>query len=206
MEFSYLPLELDFNPLHNPLDRPRSPGLHLQDVLNAIDYIREHKHMPDPQTLEEFQKRDLQFEKGFIVERVMENAWRERYGELGLHIIRPPEIFLDGMYLSPDYLDVENQRGIETKATAKSSDKFAQPEIHFRRWIQQVMAYAYALGVLEYDLIVFFLAGNYRPPFPQIGGNPPKVLRIRFEGHELTENWLALQRVARNLPGYGIQA
>lgn len=71
---------------------------------------------------------------------------------------------VDGINCSPDYIDAEGL--IEVKSTRQSSKKF-HPEgmVH---WTRRILGYMKALGLLEANLVVFFTAGDWSPPFPQL--------------------------------------
>ena len=88
---------------------------------------------------------------------------------------------LDGIKYSPDFVPLSSGKA-ELKTTRMSTGK-AFPET----WLEQIMAYSYAEKLLQYDLVVLHITGNYKPPFPQIAG-----YRLTFEQIELDNNWANL--------------
>ena len=90
---------------------------------------------------------------------------------------------LDGISCTPDI-----HRGIEVKSTRRSSKyfDFADQE----SWKVQILGYCKVLGKLEYDLVVFFVCGNYAPPFPTL-----ECWHIVATQEEVDETWaIALRR------------
>lgn len=88
---------------------------------------------------------------------------------------------VDGIKYSPDFVPLSAGKA-ELKTTRQATGK-PFPET----WLEQIMAYSYAEKLLEYDLVVLHITGNYKPPFPQIVG-----YRLTFEQVELDANWANL--------------
>lgn len=83
----------------------------------------------------------------------------------------------DGIRCTPDVV-----RGIEVKSTRQSSRKFDL--MGMEHWKRQALGYCKVLNKLEYDFVVFFVCGNYAPPFPDFD-----CWKIIAEPEEVEENW-----------------
>ncbi len=147
---------------------PRSPGLHLSDIIHDIANTSGISNY----------KRDtgvtLRMEMGFLWEEVLTLALKER-------IPCRMEIKQDGIYMSPDGIDVPSWELHEYKATWSSSNK---SPLDNWRWMTQVKSYCYGTGTEICNLHVFYVNGDYK-------GTGPEYLtyRIRFTPMELQENW-----------------
>ncbi len=102
-----------------------------------------------------------------------------------IHYYLQPEqgetsIELDGLSASPDVLD-----GEEIKSTRMSAGKFVPSDQP--KWIAQMMAYCKALRRKKFELVVFFICGDYKPPFPDL-----KSWSFEFTQSEIDENWKRL--------------
>jgi hypothetical protein len=86
-------------------------------------------------------------------------------------------VIVDGISCTPDIT-----RGIEVKSTRLSLAKFdpAEQEAYNR----QILGYCKALHVLDYDLVVMFVAGDYKPPFPSLD-----CWHIEATEEEVENNW-----------------
>ena len=86
-------------------------------------------------------------------------------------------VSVDGITCTPDV-----PSGIEVKSTRQSSKKFdLNTNEH---WKRQILGYCKALNILEYDLTVLFICGNYAPPFPDID-----CWHIVADPMEVEQNW-----------------
>lgn len=98
------------------------------------------------------------------------------------HWLFPAEIEVpiqvDGIWCSPDI-----SSGIEVKSTRQSSGNFDFDSM--LHWKRQILGYCKALNKLEYDLVVMFVCGNYKPPFPNLD-----CWHIVATQEEVDENWL----------------
>lgn len=94
------------------------------------------------------------------------------------------ELLLDGIYLTPDARNLQDRRGEEYKASWSSMIKIRQFLVNFRRWYWQIACYAKVMEVTDYDLFVFWVNGNWKPPFPQIG-----IYRLKYEQSEIDRIW-----------------
>ena len=97
---------------------------------------------------------------------------------------RPGEIEVDGIYGSPDAVDTEDGVLAEYKVTWLSSNRAIES---FFKYMLQVKAYLYMLGLTRCRLYVCFICGNYKPPLPQF-----KAWQLDFSPHELKDNWRVL--------------
>lgn len=84
---------------------------------------------------------------------------------------------VEGIYCTPDI-----PSGIEVKSTRMSAGKFNPEDMN--HWIRQMMGYCYVLEKTEYDLVVMFVCGDYKPPFPSI-----KSYHFEFTTEEIIDNW-----------------
>ncbi len=95
-------------------------------------------------------------------------------------------VVVDGINCTPDI-----PSGIEVKSTRRSSRKFNLDDVV--QYKRQILGYCKALGKLEYDLVVFFVCGNYAPPFPDLD-----CWHIETTQEEVDANWAeALQRAVK---------
>ena len=159
----------------------RSEGLHMtpiiEDLLATLYGARDET--PD-------EERRLQFEKGYLWERVLSMA----YGESAA--FRPGEVDCDGVLCSPDGIVVEDGEVVveEYKATAFSSVK--TPD-QVPRYMMQIKGYCYAMGAVRARMRILYLNGNSRDVrHPQY-----EVFEFTFTQSELAENWAAILAHAR---------
>lgn len=85
----------------------------------------------------------------------------------------------DGIICSPDV----DEPLAEVKSTRANMNKFRVEEN--QHYIEQCAGYCCVKEVLSCDLIVFFVMGNYAPPFPDT-----KIFEINFTEEELEDYWL----------------
>ncbi len=104
---------------------------------------------------------------------------------------RPGEIEVEGVYGSPDAVDTVDPAVCEFKVTWKSSNRAIES---FFKYMLQVKAYCYMLGLTQCRLYVLFVCGNYRPPLPQVRG-----WLFEFSQHELKDNWRMLLANAKEM-------
>lgn len=144
-----------------------------------------------------FDEADLAFFRagGFLWEHAFGLGHREAV--LQNHeceIIRPGEWEREGIVGSPDGIRADPYRIVETKCTWRSMRKLDSLEKHFWGWTVQMMAYCSMIGSTEAELHVFFVCGNYRPPFPAV-----RSLLLEFDEQELMENWRMVTGHARRM-------
>lgn len=125
-------------------------------------------------------------------EEAIELAWKSRMllrraEEVALE--PQGELCLDNIYLTPDARNLQDRRGEEYKASWSSMMKIRDFLGNFRRWYWQIGCYAKVMEVVDYDLFVFWVNGDWKPPFPQIG-----IYRLKFEQEEVDRIWDMVRR------------
>ncbi len=155
----------------------RSPGCHVSQIISSID--KKYGKLKGRTDIDE--KPDEYWNNyrlaGFLIER----AFRELLTDLNL--TRPGEITMDGIHMTPDFLDTEKYIIEEFKATWRSAGhEIDGPQ--FESWFMQIKAYCKALGCLKARLRVFFMNGDYKPRIPLI-----RAWDIEFTQQELDRNW-----------------
>jgi len=164
----------------------RSPGLHVSEIIDDILTTLYGNLHPGEEV---DQAKQGQFEKGFIWERLLSSAFGERSA------VRPSEVEKDGIVGSPDGINrvrLIDGGGIvygngervleEYKCTTYSSTKDPGQN---ERWIMQVKAYCYMLGLQTCLFRILYLLGDYRENRYPIY----KVWLLDFTELELRENW-----------------
>lgn len=166
---------VDLDSISQEQSAVRSVGLHVSQII---------RHMMVTSGLEEqsdFTEDDLnQF-------AVIGRLWEQMLADTMFkppRYQRPGEIECDGIYGSPDAVDTEDCTLAEYKVTWKSSNRAIES---FFKYMLQVKAYCYMLGLTRCRLYVCFICGNYKPPLPQF-----KAWEIEFSPHELKDNWRML--------------
>lgn len=163
----------------------RSSGLHLSTIYGDIERTL------DP-SLSQMTEQELAWYRngGFLWERVWGMAMAEdmRRGD----VIRPGEVYKDGIIGSPDNIDLRTMRVVETKATWKSVRKFDSLEKWFWTWLVQIKGYCTLTGTMEAELYAIFMNGDYRGSGPM-----PRACRFEFTAWELSENWEMIKKHAR---------
>jgi len=159
----------------------RTHGIHLSDVIRAMAvelFGLKRKGEPDL----------LQFEKGFVWERVLSHAFGEGIAQ------RPGELECDGIWCSPDGITVGEDGEFvveEYKCTTVSSRK--SPEDVWV-WKMQVMGYCYVVGADAAVFRVFYLMGDYKNLKPEY-----KVWRCEFTQAELADAWASIVAHAQTM-------
>lgn len=162
----------------------RTPGLHVSSIIYDIQK-RMDKDRYDEDRFDESVKH-LYRQVGFAFEDCIERSLNHRR----VDIVRPPELEMDGIYLSPDGMDPMKWMNDEIKFTWKSSND-APHHPKFWGWRSQFMAYARALGTDRTVLRAAFVNGNYKDYVPQY-----KVWELRFTKQEIEANWKMLLKHA----------
>jgi len=93
-----------------------------------------------------------------------------------------PIIEKDGIIYRPDF--ILSLRQNEVKTTRKSARNHYMDEYIPITWLDYMMGGCYMMDTDEYDLIVLYLMGDYRPPFPQLYCDT-----FYFDELELEHNW-----------------
>jgi hypothetical protein len=94
------------------------------------------------------------------------------------------ELLVDDIYLTPDARNLDSNRGEEYKSSWASMLKMREFKVNFRKWYWQIGCYCRALHVLDYDLFVFWVCGQWQPPFPQVA-----VYSLKYEADEVRRIW-----------------
>jgi hypothetical protein len=180
---------------------PRSPGLHVTDVLRAIALkIGVFQEDDDEPTLKELLA-DGPENSGAskILCRIAAGlAWEDwiakHYPELDYHF---GEIVKDGMAGTPDavlWLDDRPPIVHEFKLTWRTMRRAIQENWY---WIHQLQIYCHLLDTLEAVLHIYYAMGNYGGSGPQY-----RIYRFRFEPEEIEATWRMLRNYApRVVPG-----
>jgi hypothetical protein len=181
---------------------PRSPGLHVSDIYG--DMMRTLYNEPD------YNDNDLWAYGGFVWEELLSIAWKvwclksPQISSTPKTLYRPDEIYYDGIYLSPDGLEISplyiylNEYKF-TWAGAKT------PPCKVWKWMVQIQAYLKAIqevkgckDLLTCRMRIFYVNGYYRPQ--KHGDHPFKpVYRcclITFTQEEIDANWDMLKQHA----------
>jgi len=109
----------------------------------------------------------------------------------GLQDILTPEkavlevVEKDGIFYSPDYKlklgDTHDLYELKTtRMSAKKGDEHEFPET----WIEYMKGGCFIQNVNEYRLVVLYMMGDWKPPFPSIKG-----YNFTFTDEELIDNW-----------------
>ena len=147
------------------------PLPHLTELVYCLTRSYYDRTKPLPPTEREI----LLFALGFGLERLLLKQQRKSVSGK-----------VEGIHYSPDFLAFTDVPG-ELKTTRSSSNKFGE-EFFPETWRRQILGYMHCLEVTEYELVVLFICGNYKPPFPEIAS-----YRISAEPSEVEVNWRWLQ-------------
>lgn len=160
---------------------PRNPGCHVSDIVQSMlremdaKKYAEDRFPPD--------QKQLFLHSGFAFEKLVEQAFQSRRAD----IIRPGEFEMDGVYLTPDGLDLDTGYNDEIKLTWKSLNG-APHGPKFWGWIAQFKAYCRVLGTNKCVVRGLFVNGDYRHGYlPDYG-----VWEIEFTRGEIEQNWRLL--------------
>jgi hypothetical protein len=176
---------------------PRSLGLHVSSIIRDLSnrVIHKGQRQPFASLSPEAQERAGTYQSlGFAWERVLERSLSDAFATG--RCVRPGEQVLDGIYLTPDPVDLLDGVLEEWKCTWKSSRKAADLEGNFREWFWQIKSYLKVLGFTVCRLRVFFVNGDYKDSGPQV-----KCFELTFTQRELDENWHMLLKHAEAIRG-----
>ncbi len=159
----------------------RSEGVHLMDIIKDMARVLFNtgsKYVDAPDY--------LQFEKGYVWERVLSRAFGDEMAA------RPGEIVCDGIACSPDGIAIDSDGNLfveEYKCTTMSSKK--SPEDVWV-WKMQAMGYCHAVGANVALFRVFYLMGDYK------GMRPVYVVwRVEFTEGEIEDAWVSIVNHAK---------
>jgi hypothetical protein len=170
-------------------DQPRST--HLPHLTEIIAHIAQEA---GDEYDNEFDDGDLNSfaEDGFMWENLLTAVWKQRLWTRGgeeLCLVPQQEMELDGILMTPDWMELAGWTLIEAKATTRSRHKWDQRERYFWRWLMQVMGYCKALRTLRCDLYVRWTCGTWRPPVPEAWR-----YELTFTRQEVEDNWEGVKR------------
>lgn len=180
----------------------RSPGLHLSDLVRAVERdIFGAEARPD-KTPDQIKRLEALFEAGAVWERAIEIAYTERYTKGRPWVKTQRELRMDGVWLTPDADDTREKRVEEYKWTRVSTATIAREGFE-KKWpgyLMQMKAYCRALGYTKALLVVLHVNGNYK--YGTAEGEPtPKRYEFTFTKQEVKENWLLLMNKKREIEG-----
>lgn len=170
----------------SPADYQRTDTLHLTTI------IRDMATVAGIGKDSGFAEEDLDWFSGpgHMWERIWDRAHQEAVDDGSW--VSPGEFTLDGITGTPDRIDWLRPAVIETKVRWKSVSSFESLEKNYWAELIQVKSYCWMTKIMEADLVAFFIAGNWRPPVPQV-----RAVNLRFTEMELEENWAGIVGHAR---------
>lgn len=194
--------------LRDPGGPPRSEGLHLSSVIRLIAVENgaldrkwvDHTELVDIATPGWWESLDSDAQ----VRMAIGMAWEDWYVRTQLPEVthQPGELFLEGVYMTPDGESLETilthqseALGLvlhEVKTTSKSLNNFDIWSQYL--WLTQVKSYCKAMGTLSAVMHVLFLYGDYSRPFSQVC----RRYRLTFTQLELDDNWDVVQSFIRH--------
>ena len=160
-------------------DPIRTAGVHLT---NVIQDIMETAQMMKTASGTSWIQSDLELagEVGFMWEEVLSQALKERLP------CRIGEVFLDGITMSPDGVELEGDESILSEYKVVWASSRRSPVENFK-WMCQVKGYCKALGMTKVRMYILYINGDWKPPKPQY-----KCFLITFSQLEIDENWSML--------------
>ena len=164
-----------------PMVRTGAPGAHVSAIIRSI-CIR-MKHFEDS----EDGPSQTRLELGCAFEdAVVDGLKRRHVAHDPDRYCSPGQLELDGLFGTPDLLDVTDWAIVEIKLTWLSSRHDPESIKFWKYWVQ-IKAYCKMVHTLVGRLHVGHINGNYR------GGDPEyNVWEWRFTQQELDENWAML--------------
>jgi hypothetical protein len=168
----------------------RSPGLHLSQILQALDEVR-NAGARYPET--DHATRQAYFSAGFFWEQFISSVFRDTaIKKANGVLIRPGEVVRDGIAMSPDAIDCSDYTLEEYKATYLSSSHPIE-DARFWLWIKQMMCYAYAVGTRRARLRVWFIVGDWKGSGPQV-----RAWTFHFSDRDCEESWQMVLNMAHS--------
>lgn len=177
----------------------RSKGTHLSGVIRSFLSTLDGKLNPAIGDLSpsEMVKLAAHFEKGFMWERLLELAWKLQEQDRRGVLPHDTEFELDGIFGTPDWVNVVESLIEEAKCTHKSMNKFLMDNIEYEmpEWFMQMMGYCKLTKFLKARLYVLALNGDYKLM------RQPKVIgwEIQFTQQEVDLNWAKLVQHKREM-------
>jgi len=168
---------------------PRTPGMHLTDVINAIEV-----EMGWRKNTWEDEPLHTAGEIGFIWEDILSFTYASRM------TFRPGEVTCDGIICSPDGLGLDPEYpDIVVLEEYKCTWKSAKHELIGNwRYMTQIASYLHALDLDTCIMRVLYLNGIYN-------GQGPirRTARIKFDEFELRDNWKMISNMAKEIRDNG---
>jgi hypothetical protein len=172
-------------------NRTRTVGCHLTDIVKDME--KSIGHDRNPRAMGEKQLENYRL-MGFLWEDIctqtinMERSWAISPG-----LVRPGEIELDGIWMTPDAVDfgVDPPCLEEWKVTWRSMARDFEAE-HWH-WFVHMKAYCHALHLTRANLRILYVNGDYKPTVPR-----PQGYAIEFSQRELEEAWAMICNHARS--------
>lgn len=187
MTFDQIPVErLDITQTMGAQDKSaRSAGVHLSTVINdllaTIDQAKGKN--AGGWALEN------SGQIGFMWENIFEGAMRRMFNHE--MYVRATEQCRDGIYGTPDFINVAEWAVADTKVRWKSVRHWDTLEESFRDVLWQLKGYCKMLDMTDAELIILFVNGDWKGSGPQVRG-----CKIHFERYEIEDNWRMILRHA----------
>lgn len=180
MTIEALPFELNAEDFSEADGGHRSPGLHVSTLLAELDAVANGPRYKATDRA----TRQAYFAIGFVWEHLLAQLWADVAVKRSLgQLVRPGELFIDGIALSPDALDLGDYAVEEYKATYLSSSHTIEDPV-FWVWIKQMQCYCRALGTRRARLRVWFVAGDWKGSGPGV-----RAWQFEFSERDIAETW-----------------
>lgn len=181
----------------------QSEGPRTTDRLHLSDIYKRLMEQLQPKRFNNASPMDLRkIETGLLFERMLERSLADKFATY-----RPGELVSpEGIYMSPDGVNLTENCGEEYKCTWMSSrprpgcrspytDEYGMPNEKYLHWFLQMKGYAKWLGTDTFLLRALHINGDY----PRDHKYSPEFVthRVRFTEGELDENWNTLTGFAR---------
>lgn len=172
-------------------NRTRTKGCHLTDIIHDMEKAIGKDR--NPRAMGE-EKLELYRTVGFLWEDVLTRVINSgRSWAISPGLIRPGEIELDGIWMTPDAVDFGVTPPVleEWKVTWRSAGRDLESENW--HWFVQMKAYCHALKLTRANLRILYVNGDYKPTVPR-----PQGYAIEFNQRELEEAWQMICAHARS--------
>lgn len=161
----------------NDTGSERSGGLHLSTVLRDIAAtIGKSKDSATDDQLNWYAS------GGWLWEHIWDMAHAKAIEDGTM--TNPGEFSCDGITGTPDRIDWTRPAVIELKCRWQSIRMFDSLEKNYWQELMQIKSYCWMTGIHEADLIIFYVAGDWRPPVPGV-----RAANLQFSERELRESW-----------------
>jgi len=170
---------------------PRRDGLHLGTVIKSLQNASGLGYKGGG-----FEDMNVTAEIGLLWELILSRIMREKYA------VRPPQIEVDGIWMSPDGVGFEDPLGAISVAPDPAGEEPVVVEEYKAAWAStknnptdnfyymcQAKSYCHAIDTPVVVFRIFHVMGNYRGSGPIY-----RIARIRFTPKELTDNWAMILR------------